>query len=239
MRAAPARPRVPDRRPEIASAANATSPSTDFGTNSALTPAECVVGQARRGDDAMQVVRRTVPDVVLMDVRMPGLDGIEAVRRIRAEAALERVRVLVLTTFGLDEYVYGALRAGARGFMVKDTAPEQLIAAVHQVAGGAVVLGDGVVDRVVAEMLRTSPAAARPVPVLTPRERDVLRLLTDGLTNRQIASRLRIGEATVKTYVSRLLLAFGVESRVLLAVRAIESGVLGPPGSPQAEPGWR
>ena len=193
-------------------------------------PGLCVVGQASRGDDALQVVRRTVPDVVLMDARMPGLDGIEAVRRISAEASLERVRVLVLTTFGLDEYVYGALRAGARGFLVKDTAPEQLIAAVHQVAGGAVVLGDGVVDRVVAELLRTTPAVTRRVPVLTPRERDVLRLLTDGLTNRQIASRLRIGEATVKTYVSRLLLAFGVESRVLLAVRAIESGVLGPPG---------
>jgi len=193
-------------------------------------PGICVVGQASRGDDALRVVRRTVPDVVLMDVRMPGLDGIEAVRRIGAEAALERVRVLVLTTFGLDEYVYGALRAGARGFLVKDTAPEQLIAAVHQIAGGAVVLGEGVVDRVVAEMLRTSPADVRLVPVLTPRERDVLGLLSDGLTNRQIASRLRIGEATVKTYVSRLLLAFDVESRVLLAVRAIESGALGPPG---------
>ena len=190
-------------------------------------PGLCVVGQASRGDDALQVVRRTVPDVVLMDVRMPGLDGIEAVRRVSAEAALDRVQVIVLTTFGLDEYVYGALRAGARGFLVKDTAPEQLIAAVHQVAGGAVVLGAGVVDRVVAEMLRTTPAVTRRVPVLTPRERDVLRLLTDGLTNRQIAGRLRIGEATVKTYVSRLLLAFEVESRVLLAVRAIESGVLG------------
>ena len=180
-----------------------------------------VVGSATRGDDAIRVVRRTTPDVVLMDVRMPGMDGIEAVRRIASDPDLKEVRVIVLTTFGLDEYVFGALRAGARGFLVKDATPERLLDAVRRVAAGAVVLGDGLVDRVVAELVRTSPVASRPPPPeLTKREKDVLRLVSEGLTNRQIARRLGVGEATVKTYVSRLLSAFGIESRVVGRVEA-------------------
>ena len=186
-----------------------------------------VVGSATRGDDAVTVVRRTIPDVVLMDVRMPGLDGIEAVRRITADPNLAEVRVIILTTFGLDEYVFGALRAGARGFLVKDASPERLLDAIRQVAAGAVVLGDGLVDRVVHELVRVSPqTGTEPLPDLTPRESDVLALICEGLTNRQIARRLGVGEATVKTYVSRLLLAFGTESRVLLAVTAITGGAV-------------
>lgn len=185
-----------------------------------------VVGTAGRGDDAVTVVRRTRPDVVLMDVRMPGLDGIEAVRRIRQDSGLSAVEVLVLTTFGLDEYVFGALRAGARGFLVKDTPPERLLEAVRRVARGAVVLGDEVVGTVVAEVVRSAPAAGVPPPALTARESDVLELLCDGLSNRRIAHRLGVGEATVKTYVSRLLQLFGVDSRVLLAVTAVEIGAV-------------
>lgn len=186
-----------------------------------------VVGSATRGDDAVTVVRRTIPDVVLMDVRMPGLDGIEAVRRITADPDLAAVRVIILTTFGLDEYVFGALRAGARGFLVKDSPPERLLDAIRRVAAGAVVLGDGLVDRVVDELVRVSPNTGTvPLPDLTTRERDVLALICEGLTNRQIARRLGVGEATVKTYVSRLLLAFGTESRVLLAVTAITGGAV-------------
>jgi DNA-binding NarL/FixJ family response regulator len=188
-----------------------------------------VVGTASRGDDAVRVVVRTRPDVVLMDVRMPGLDGIEAVRRIASDPELASVRVIMLTTFGLDEYVFGALRAGARGFLVKDTAPADLLDAVRRVAAGAVVLGEGIVGRVVDELVRTSPDAPRtPPPALTARERDVLALVCRGLTNRQIARRLEVGEATVKTYVSRLLLAFDAESRVMLAVRAVTTGVVRP-----------
>lgn len=186
-----------------------------------------VVGSATRGDDAVVVVRRTIPDVVLMDVRMPGMDGIEAVRRISADPDLAGVRVIVLTTFGLDEYVLGALRAGARGFLVKDASPERLLDSIRRVVAGAVVLGDGLVDGVVDELVRISPdSGATPLPDLTARETDVLALVCEGLTNRQIARRLGVGEATVKTYVSRLLLAFDTESRVLLAVTAITRGAV-------------
>jgi DNA-binding NarL/FixJ family response regulator len=183
-------------------------------------PGLVVAGTAARGDDAVSVVRRTRPDVVLMDIRMPGMDGIEALRRIRADPLLEDVRVVVLTTFGVDEYVFSALRAGARGFLLKDTPPDRLLTAVRQVAAGGVVLGDGLVGRVVEELVRVSPASAAPPPRLTRREAEILALVCEGLTNRQIAHQLRIGEATVKTYVSRLLSAFGVDTRVLLAARA-------------------
>lgn len=185
-----------------------------------------VVGTAARGDDAVLVVRRTRPDVVLMDVRMPGLDGLEAVRRLREDPACSGVKPIVLTTFGLDEYVFGALRVGARGFLLKDTPPERLLSAIRQVAAGAVVLGDSLVERVVDEYVRLAPAPSHPVPELTAREWDVLTLVVQGRTNRQIASTLHVGEATVKTYVSRLLAAFGVDSRVLLAATALTSGVL-------------
>jgi len=185
-----------------------------------------VVGTAARGDDALVVVRRTRPDVVLMDVRMPGLDGLEAVRRIRGDPACADVRCIVLTTFGLDEYVFGALRAGARGFLLKDTPPERLLSAIRQVAAGGVVLGDSLVERVVDEYVRLAPSGAGTPPELTAREWDVLTLVVQGRTNRQIASALHVGEATVKTYVSRLLTAFDVDSRVLLAATALTSGAL-------------
>lgn len=185
-----------------------------------------VVGTAGRGDDAVKVVHRTVPDVVLMDIRMPGLDGIEATRRIAADTRTSAVRVVVLTTFGLDEYVFGALRAGARGFLLKDASPERLLEAIRQVAAGGVVLDDDLVGRVVDEFVRVTVHTG-PVPSLTARESDVLALVCQGLTNRQVARRLDVGEATVKTYVSRLLAVFGVESRVLLAVTALANGAVG------------
>lgn len=165
----------------------------------AAEPDLLVVGTASRGDDAVRVVRRTLPDVVLMDVRMPGLDGIAAVEQISADASLRRVGVVVLTTFGLDEYVFGALRAGARGFLVKDTPPELLVSSIRRVSQGAVVLGDGITGRVVDALLSVSPGHRPPAPALTPRELDVLQLVCEGMTNRQIARRLGVGEATVKT----------------------------------------
>ncbi len=194
----------------------------------AAEPGLSVVGTAGRGDDAVKVIARALPDVVLMDVRMPGLDGISAITRLRDAELLDSVKVIVLTTFGLDEYVFGALRAGARGFLVKDTPPHQLLDAIGQVALGAVVLGDGLVSRVVDEFVRVAPHSTGSAPELTDRERDVLALVVGGLTNRQIARRLGVGEATFKTYVSRLLLAFGADSRVMLAVAALTSGAVRP-----------
>lgn len=179
-----------------------------------------VVGQASRGDDALAVVARSRPDVLLLDVRMPGLDGIEVLRRLSDRGDLPAT--VVLTTFDLDEYVFGALRHGARGFLLKEAPPEELLEAVRRVAEGGTHLSAGVQDRVVEHF--TSHSDTRPLPVLSRREQDVLSGVVAGLSNREIARGLGIGEATVKTFVGRLLTKFGEVSRVGVAVVALEAG---------------
>ena len=189
-----------------------------------------VVGEAGQGDEAVRLVRATKPDVVLMDVRMPVLDGIEATRRITTDAACAGTRIVILTTFGLDEYVFGALRAGAVGFLVKDTPPEELLRAVRVAAAGDALLSPSITRRLI-EVFATTPtpprSATQPPPQLTQRETDVLTLVAQGLSNADIATRLRIGPATVKTYISRLLAKLGVAARVHLVIYAYESGLTG------------
>jgi DNA-binding NarL/FixJ family response regulator len=187
-----------------------------------------VVGEASDGEDAVAAARRMQPDVVLMDIRMPVLDGIEATRRIvrdRPEA-----RVLILTTFGLDTYVYEALRAGASGFMLKDAPPEEITAAVRIVARGEALLAPAITRAVIEEFTRT-PEAASPVPPpalteLTPREREVLELLARGLSNPEICQHLVISEATTKTHVARILQKLDLRDRVQAVIYAYETGVV-------------
>lgn len=195
-------------------------------------PGMRVVGQAGQGEEAVRLIRATRPDIVLMDVRMPVLDGIEATRRITTDPACAATRVVILTTFGLDEYVFGALRAGAVGFLLKDTPPEELLRAVRVAAAGEALLSPSVTRRLV-EVFATLPDPARigsgtPLVELTDRENDVLRLVTAGLSNVEIADRLGIGPATVKTYVSRLLAKVGVAERIHLVIYAYESGLVTP-----------
>jgi DNA-binding NarL/FixJ family response regulator len=183
-----------------------------------------VVGEAASGDDAVAVVGRLRPDVVLMDVRMPGGDGLSATRSL-AEAA-PSARVLVLTTFDLDDYVYGALRAGAAGFLLKNASPEELVAAVRTVASGDNVLDPRVAGRVMARFARRSPdpGAAHVLLSLTEREKDVLALLARGFSNTELAARLDVSEATAKTHVSHILTKLGVRDRVRAVIYAYESG---------------
>ncbi|WP_327590525.1 response regulator transcription factor [Nonomuraea sp. NBC_00507] len=183
-------------------------------------------GKARQGEEAVRLVRATRPDVVLMDVRMPVLDGIEATRQIRSDPGLASARVVILTTFGLDEYVFGALRAGAVGFLLKDTPPEDLLRAIRVVMAGESLLSPSITRRLV-EVFADSPAPLpdRTLPDLTDREVDVLTLVAQGLSNADIAARLHIGPATVKTYVSRLLTKLGGTARVHLVIAAYESGL--------------
>ncbi len=183
-------------------------------------PGMTVVGRASRGDDALAVVARMRPHVLLLDVRMPGMDGIEVLRRLAGWSTPPAT--VVLTTFDLDEYVFGALRHGARGFLLKDAPPAELLDAVRRVAAGGTHLSAGVQDRVV-EHFR-SHRDARPLPSLSLREQDVLAQLCVGLSNQQIAHALGIGEATVKTFVGRLLDKFGAPSRVAVVVAAMEAG---------------
>ncbi len=185
------------------------------------TPDLTVVGEAGTGDEAVRVVRDTAPDVVLMDIRMPGMDGIEATRRI-ANAA----RVLILTTFDDDEYVYGALRAGASGFLVKDMALEEILAAVRVVAAGDALLAPSVTRRLIADFATRSPARSRPIAGITEREREVLTLVGRGLTNAEIAGQLFISVATAKAHVARLLTKLEARDRVQLVIIAHEAGVV-------------
>jgi DNA-binding NarL/FixJ family response regulator len=189
-----------------------------------------VVGEAADGEDAVAEARRLLPDVVLMDIRMPVLDGIEATRRIvRAQPG---TRVLILTTFGLDGYVYDALHAGASGFMLKDAPPEELVAAVRIVASGDALLAPAVTRAVIDEFARRRPAAEPRVPPavgeLTPREREVLDLLAAGLSNPEICEQLVISEATAKTHVAHILQKLGLRDRVQAVIYAYESGLLTP-----------
>jgi DNA-binding NarL/FixJ family response regulator len=188
-----------------------------------------VAGEAGDGEDAIEAARRLRPDVVLMDIRMPVLDGIEATRRI--VAARPTTRVLVLTTFGLDSYVFDALRAGASGFMLKDAPPEEIAGAVRIVARGDALLAPAVTRAVVEEFARGRPAeVVRPAAVdeLTPREREVLDLLARGLSNPEICDRLVISEATAKTHVARILQKLGLRDRVQAVIYAYESGLVAP-----------
>ena len=192
-------------------------------------PETSVVGEASDGEEAVVEAERLAPDVVLMDIRMPLMDGIEATRRIvRARA---ETRVLILTTFGLDGYVYDALRAGASGFMLKDAPPEEIAAAVRIVASGDALLAPAVTRAVVEEFARQRPAPPPPPRVvedLTPREREVLDLIVRGLSNPEICARLVITEATAKTHVARILQKLGLRDRVQVVIYAYESGLLSP-----------
>jgi DNA-binding NarL/FixJ family response regulator len=189
-----------------------------------------VVGEAGDGEDAVSGARRLRPDVILMDIRMPVLDGIEATHRIvRARPA---TRVLILTTFGLDTYVYDALHAGASGFMLKDAPPEEIAAAVRIVADGQALLAPAVTRAVIEEFARRSPTPPPAVPAavadLTPREREVFDLLVRGLSNPEICDRLVISEATAKTHVAHILQKLGLRDRVQSVIYAYETGLISP-----------
>ncbi|MEU7136475.1 response regulator transcription factor [Streptomyces sp. NPDC046261] len=192
-----------------------------------------VVGQAVDGEDAVAKVAELDPDVVLMDIRMPGLGGIDATRRITAPAGAT-VKVLVLTTFDLDEYVYEALRAGASGFLLKDASAAELAHAVRVVAGGDALLSPNITKRLIAEFSRTAGAPRAPlkerVGALTERETEVLSLIAQGLSNAEIAARLVLAEQTVKTHVSRILVKLGLRDRTQAAVFAYETGLVRPAG---------
>jgi DNA-binding NarL/FixJ family response regulator len=192
-----------------------------------------VVGTAGDGAEAVRVCRDVAPDVVLMDVRMPGMDGIEATRElIGAPPAGEPVpRVLILTTFDLDEYVYDALRAGASGFLLKDVTAEQLFEAVRVIAAGEALLAPTVTRRLITEFSRLRPtpgATPQALTALTPRETEVLRLVAQGLSNPEIAARLVVTEETVKTHVSRLLGKLHLRDRTQAVIMAYESGLVVP-----------
>ncbi|MEV4545763.1 response regulator transcription factor [Micromonospora echinaurantiaca] len=192
-----------------------------------------VVGQAVDGRDAVAKVAELAPDVVLMDIRMPVLDGIEATRQLTGPADTA-VKVLVLTTFDLDEYVYEALRAGAAGFLLKDASAAELAHAVRVVAAGDALLAPNVTKRLIAEFARLPGAPRRPlrerVAELTERETEVLALIAQGLSNAEIAEQLVVAEQTVKTHVSRILTKLGLRDRTQAAVFAYETGVVRPTG---------
>ena len=188
-------------------------------------PSLVVAAEAADGHEAVSLTRALRPDIVLMDVRMPIFDGIEATRRL-VEAGSE-ARVVVLTTFGHDEYVLGALRAGASGFVLKEAPPEEILAAIHVVASGDALISPAVTRSVIEELHRRPPRAELVAKLehLTPREREVLDLLARGLSNTEIAAELIVGEGTVKTHVARVLAKLGVRDRVQAVVFAYEAGV--------------
>ncbi|MGW4623879.1 response regulator [Streptomyces sp. NPDC004592] len=191
-----------------------------------------VTGEAADGEEALRGVRETRPDVVLMDIRMPVLDGLAAARRITGDPDLEGVKVVMLTTFELDEYVFEAIRSGASGFLVKDTEPEELLRAVRAVVEGDALLSPGVTRRLIAEFAARSkePAAAASLARLTEREREVMALVGIGLSNEEIARRLVVSPLTAKTHVSRAMVKLGARDRAQLVVLAYESGLV--------RPGW-
>ena len=191
-----------------------------------------VVGEAPDGREAVKLARRLKPDVILMDIRMPELNGIEATRELVAAADPDRpVRVLMLTTFDLDDYVYEALRAGASGFLLKDTPPEDLVRGIEIVAAGEALLGPSITRRLIEEFASNTPVAPAPPPALaelTAREMEVFRLVARGLSNAEIAAELIVSETTVKTHVARMLMKLGLRDRVQAVVMAYEAGVVSP-----------
>ncbi|MFE6823475.1 response regulator [Streptomyces sp. NPDC057690] len=191
-----------------------------------------VAAEAADGEEAVRAVRELRPDVVLMDIRMSLLDGLAATRRITDDETLSQVKVIMLTTFELDEYVFEAIRSGASGFLVKDTEPEELLRAVRAVVAGDALLSPGVTRRLIAEFAARSkePAAADALNRLTEREREVMALVGIGLSNEEIARRLVVSPLTAKTHVSRTMVKLGVRDRAQLVVMAYESGLV--------RPGW-
>jgi DNA-binding NarL/FixJ family response regulator len=191
-----------------------------------------VVGEAADGRRAVETVRRLRPDVVLMDIRMPDLDGVEATRLLAGPGVADPAKVLMVTTFDLDDYVYAALRAGASGFLLKDTPPEDLVRAVQIVAAGDALIAPSVTRRLIEEFSRRAPAAPGPTPEmlagLTDRELDVLRQLARGSSNAEIAAALLVGETTVKTHVGHILMKLGLRDRVQAVVLAYETGLVQP-----------
>jgi DNA-binding NarL/FixJ family response regulator len=196
-------------------------------------PGLASVGEAANGAEAAELARRERPDIVLMDIRMPGLDGIEATRRITAAPETAGVRVLILTTFDLDEYVFAALRAGASGFLLKDTRPADLLAAIRVIAAGDALLAPGVTRRLIAEFTRRPPPRpAAGLAKITERERDVLVLIGLGLSNAEIAAELHVSLSTAKTHIGRLLMKLGARDRAQLVIAAYDRGLAGPPALP-------
>ncbi|MFE4517644.1 response regulator [Kitasatospora sp. NPDC056783] len=190
-----------------------------------------VVAEAEDGEQAVAAVRRCRPDVVLMDIRMPGLDGLEAARRILADGARQQPRIIMLTTFDLDHYVYAAMAAGASGFLLKDVTPEHLAAAVRLVRTGDALLAPAITRRLVERFARPADQAGAATPhrelgTLTPRELEVTGLLARGLSNAELAARLGLSEATVKTHVARILGKLGLRDRAQVVVAAYETGLV-------------
>jgi DNA-binding NarL/FixJ family response regulator len=189
-----------------------------------------VAGEAADGHEAVAEAQRLQPDVVLMDVRMPVVDGIEATRRLMADGRTNS-KVVMLTTFDMDEYVYDALRAGASGFLLKDVPPEQLVAGIRAVAGGDALLAPSITRRVIEEFVRRPPASIQTLPPelaeLTARELEVLKLIARGLSNAEIAKELFVSETTVKTHVAHVLMKLDVRDRVQAVVLAYETGIAG------------
>ncbi|GLY77103.1 response regulator transcription factor [Actinoallomurus iriomotensis] len=192
-----------------------------------------VVGEAGDGEEAVRLARRERPDIVLMDIRMPVLDGLAAARRIIADERLSDTKIIILTTFELDEYVFEALRGGASGFLVKDTEPAELVRGVREVAAGDALLSPGVTRRLIAEFAAKAKkphAATTALAGLTEREREVMALAAEGLSNEEIASRLVVSPATAKTHVSRAMIKLHARDRAQLVVIAYETGLV--------KPGW-
>ncbi|MFD7287535.1 response regulator [Streptomyces sp. NPDC059863] len=189
-----------------------------------------VVGEASDGEQAITLARELRPDVVLMDIRMPGLDGLEATRRILGDSRLEGVRVVILTTFDIDDYVYGALRAGASGFLVKDTEPMELLHGVRVVARGDALIAPAITRRLIAEFASRGrqPDPSPRLNALTEREMEVMGLVGAGLSNQEIAQRLVLSPATAKTHVSRIMTKLAVRDRAQLVILAYESGMITP-----------
>jgi DNA-binding NarL/FixJ family response regulator len=191
-----------------------------------------VVGEAADGAEAVDLARALRPDVVLMDIRMPGMDGLEAGGRILGDRELSGVRVVMLTTFDLDEYVFEALRAGASGFLVKTTRPAELLEAVRVVAAGEALLSPGITRRLIAQFAAHSKASpAAPFETLTEREREVVELVAEGLSNAEIADRLVVSPSTAKTHVNRAMMKLDARDRAQLVILAYECGLV--------RPGWR